>query len=251
MSKPTWRYLALFSLIAACWPLLTASAGAAEAGGKSSPAAKPAALKGDYAIMAKVLEMDTIQTAKLTEAVEARDKALKAWDDSDSGKKFKEFSEALKKAKADKDKEKAKSLDDQMKPLTKERSDLQEAQRANIMAVLTPEQKAKWAGHSLYTVVMRKYKRTNPADEQEKQIRQLCEAAAKGMPDVTDKKGHGEAMRKLSDEIEQKVLTAAQREELKKPPAPKAPAKQPETKPQAEKADTTKKISAAKPLIVE
>jgi Spy/CpxP family protein refolding chaperone len=234
--------------------LLPASAGAADAGGK---AAKPAVPKGEYAIMAKVLEMDTTQTAKLTEAVEASQKALKAWDDSDSGKKYKEFEAALKKAKADKDKEKTTSLGDQIKPLAKERSDLQEAQKANIMALLTPEQKAKWAGFTVFRTVIGKYKRVDPTEDQDKQIRQLCEAAAKGMPDASDKKARGEAMKKLSEEIEQKVLTAAQREELKKPAPAKAPAKEgdakpkgDEAKPKAENADS-KKVSAAKPLIVE
>jgi Spy/CpxP family protein refolding chaperone len=242
--------VALFGLVAACCPLLTSLAGAADAGGKDAKAAKPAAPKGEYAIMAKVLEMDSTQTAKLTEAVEASQKALKAWDDSDSGKKYKEFEDALKKAKADKDKEKSKSLGDQMKPLAKERSDLQEAQKANIMALLSPEQKAKWAGFVVYRTVIGKYKRVDPTDDQDKQIRQLCEAAAKGMPDASDKKAHGEAIKKLTDEIEQKVLTDAQREELKKPAPAKTVGKEGEAKPKAENADT-KKVSAAKPLIVE
>jgi hypothetical protein len=258
MNRSTWWSIAAFSLTVACWPFLTASAGAAEAGAKAAKAegAKPAALKGEYAIMAKVLEMDATQTAKLTEAAQARDKAIKAWDDGDNGKKYKEFEDALKKAKADKDKEKSKALGDQIKPLAKERSDLQEAQKANIMALLSPEQKAKWAGFVLYRQVAGKYKRANPTDEQDKQIRQLCQDAAKGMPDASDKKGHGEAMKKLSEQIEQSVLTAAQREEMKKPPAPKAPkpgkegVKEGEAKPKAENADA-KKVSAAKPLIVE
>ena len=217
--------MALFGLVVACCPLLTGSAGAADAGGKDAKPAKPAVLKGEYAIMPKVLEMDATQTAKLTEAVEAYQKAMKAWDDSDSGKKYKEFEDALKKAKADKDKEKAKSLGDQMKPLVKERSDLQEAQKANIMALLTPEQKAKWAGFNVYRTVIGKYKRVQPTDDQDKQIRQLCQAAAKDMPEASDKKAHGEAIKKLTDEIEQKVLTAAQREELNKPGPPRPAAR--------------------------
>lgn len=256
MNRSTWLSTALLSLVVACGPALTASAAAAEGDGKNAKAAKPAALKGEYAIMAKTLDMDAAQSAKLLEAVEARDKALKGWDNSDSGKKYKECDAALKTARADKDKEKIKSLGDQIKPLAKERSDLQEAQKANIMALLSPEQKAKWAGFTLYRTTVGKFKRVNPTDEQDKQIRQLCEAAAKGMPDPSDKKGHNEAMKKLTDEVEQKVLTAAQREELKKPAPPKAgkePAKQPakegEPKGTGEKADV-KKGSAALPLIV-
>jgi hypothetical protein len=206
---------------------------ASKKGNGDKAAAKDKAPKGEYAIMAKTLGMDEAQTAKLNEAVENCNKALKAWDEGDNGKKLQEFQAALKQAREAKDKDKVKSISEQAKPLQKERGDLEAAQRALIMNVLTDEQKAKWAGFTLYRSVIGKYKRLNLTEDQDKQVRDICAAGAKGMPDASDKQARGEAMKKLATEIVDKVLTAAQKEELKKEPV--KPAKEPGVKqPKAE-----------------
>ena len=113
---------------------------------------------------------------------------------------------------------------------------LQTQRSEQIVAILTPEQKAKWAGFTLYRSVMRRYKRCKLVADQDKQIRDACAAAAKTMPATTDRKGRGAAMKKLYKDIEEKILTDDQREELKK---------KPERVPRAKKPKRAKKGGAA------
>jgi Spy/CpxP family protein refolding chaperone len=241
---------ALFALVLACSPAMTdwASAGAEEDAsgkkarkktpreGKAKPP-KPKGPRGEYAIMASVLEMDDAQKAKLMEAVEASGKAIRDWDNGDSGKKYKELNDARKQAAKDKDKEKIKSIGEQLKPLQKERADLMAAQKTAIMNVLTPEQKAKWAGFELYRNVMRRYKAAKLTEDQDKQLRDLCAAQAPKLPDSSDRKAYGGAMKQLYAEIDEKILTGTQREELKKKPEkqPKEPKAKKERQPRAKK----------------
>ena len=134
---------------------------------------------------------------------------------------------------------------EEMKPLRKERGELAAAQKAQILAVLTDQQKAEWAGFSLYRSTVGRYKRLQLTEDQGKQVREICQAAAKDLPDRSDKKAYSAARRKLSESIEEKVLTDAQREELKK----KAPPKKPR-EPRAKKA-SGKRAKRNQPVIVE
>jgi len=225
-----WLSGALVSLALFCPSALSQEADgggkakkARKGGDKKAREPKQQGPKGEYAIMAKMLEMDVDQQAKLTDAVEKANQARKDWDASPSGQKYKELSEARKQAAKDKDKEKSKSIGEQIKALQKEQSDMQAAQKAAIMAILNDDQKAKWNGFVLYRGMMGRYKKCNLAEDQDKQLRDLCQAAAKDMPDSSDRKANAAAMKKLGSDIEEKILTDAQRADLKKKPD-KAPA---------------------------
>jgi len=202
--------------------------------------------RGEYAIMVKLLEMDTDQQAKLMAAIEKQNQAMKDWEASQNGQKYKELMAEAKKARADKDKEKMKSIYEQLKAIRKEREELSAAQKAMVMGILTDEQKAKWAGFSLYRTMMGRFKRCNLTEEQQASLRELCQVAAKDMPDRSDRKAYGQAMRKAYESVEEKILTDAQREELKKKPARKP--REPREKKPRNKAAKGKK---AGPVIVD
>ena len=234
MRRSKWWVGPLVAMVVMCSPVLierTAvgqDARAAKKAKKRPDRAKkerPARQKGprgEWAIMAKVLEMNEAQTTDLMKAVESSGKAVADWNAGAAGQKLKELREEAKKAREAKDKEKTKSLSQEMNSLQKELSELQAAQKAQIMDLLTAEQKAKWAGFTLYRNVMRRYKRVKPDEGQDKQLRDLCAAKAKDQPASSDRKAYGAAMKALYGEIEENILTAAQREELKKKPE-KAP----------------------------
>jgi len=240
MKKSMWWVCSAVALALALSPAMVDRAAAAgeEGGGKKVKKAGDGGkkaksdLKGEYAIMVSVLGLDEAQQAKLKEVVEKNAAALKAWDDSDNGKKLAALQEEAKKAREAKDKEKTKTIGDQMKALQKERTDLQASQQAAIQALLTDEQKAKWKGFVLYRSVVGRYKKLGLTEAQDKQVRDLCMEASKTMPGPEDRKAQGEAVTKLASEIEQKVLTDPQREELKKAPvkAPKGDGEKPKVK---------------------
>lgn len=229
---------ALISLALLCSPALAGRE--AGGGGKAKKArakkerpAKKQALRGEYGMMASVLKMDEAQAAKLNEAVQKYQEAVKAWDASASGQKYKELNAAAKKAREDKDKEKSKSIAQDMKSVRKERDELEAAEKAKIMDVLTPEQRTQWAGFTLYRGTIGRYKKLNLTEEQDAKIRAICTDAAKDMPDKSDRKAAGAARKRLAEDVE-KVLTADQLEELKKKPEKKA--REPkEKKPRAKK----------------
>ena len=196
-------------------------------------------------MMARELTMDEAQKAKFTDTVAAYDRAMKAWEAGANGQKFQSLSKEQAEARKAQDKEKAKGLSEQIRPLRKEREELATAQRTQVMGVLTDEQKATWAGVKLYYQVVGRYKKLDPQDEQKKRIREICAEAIKTMPASADRKAHNEARRKLYADVEQKVLTEAQRDQWKaaNPPKPPPQPKEPKARKKAGKADATPVIT--------
>jgi len=248
MRRCKWWAAAVIAAALACSPALAqpvAPAGedAAPKKAKKRKARKPRkgkppkkGLRGEYAIMVKICTMDEIQQAKLKESLEKQKVALKEWNDGPNGQKLQQLRKAYAEARKAKDADEIKKLRGQIKPLQQELSKLQAANREAIMAILTPEQKLKWGGFTLYRDMMRRYKRLKLTEEQTQQVRDLCNAGAKELGQkMDDRKARGQASRKIRQEIEQKVLNDLQREELKKKPE-KAPRKKPREKaPRAKK----------------
>jgi len=234
MKRFAWLVGALLSLALLCPAVLVADAGAdkpkkaRKKRDRKPGGQKKSSLRGEYAIMVKELGLDAEQQAKLKAAVEKANEARKEWQASPSGQKYKELSEARKQAAKDKDKDKLKAIMGEMKELQKQQAAIEEARRSDVLAILTPEQKAQWGGFTLYRGVMGRYKRCELTEDQTKSLRELCTVAAKDLPDRSDRKGYGAAMKKLSGDIEAKILTDAQREQLKKKPERKP--REPRTK---------------------
>ena len=224
MKRFAWLVGALMSLALLCPAVLIADDGAdkpkkaRKKRDKKPGGDKKSSLRGEYAIMAKELSLDADQQAKLKAAVAKAEQARKEWQASPSGQKSKELSEARKQAAKDKDKDKLKAIGAEMKELQKQQAEIEDARRAEILAILTPEQKTQWAGFTLKRGVMGRYKRCELSDTQQASLSELCNTAAKDMPDRSDKKAYGAAMKKLGADIEEKILTPAQREQLQKKP---------------------------------
>lgn len=216
MKKLTWFVCGL-AVVLLTWGPAMAQDGEAKAKPEKARKAKPSGLRGEYGIMAGVLKFDDAQKAKLVEVLEVNKTAEQQWTEGDDGKKMQELSKAYAEARKGDDKEKTKSLAGQIKALKKSRTELQKAGKARIMAVLTDEQKATWAAFCLQRRAMMRYKKLELTEDQLKQIKDICAEAVKSRPAGDDDKALAAAHKKLMSDIEQKVLTDAQREQLKKP----------------------------------
>lgn len=203
MKKFAWVLCGVAVLTLAC-PTMAAKDDkkAADKAGKKKEG--KGALKGYYAIMSSVLDLSDEQKAQLTGKIEARNAALKAWDEGEKGQKF---AELIKKSK-DADKE----IRKEVTALRKERAEVTASHQAKIMDVLTAEQKTTWEGHQLYTQMMRQFKKLAPTEAQEGKIRTLCAAKA---ADAQAAAGDAKALRKirtdLAASITADVLTDEQR----------------------------------------
>ena len=215
MRKRAWILCGLAVLLLAC-PAVAAKKEGAKKPDKAGKKDKPkkgdkGKLRGHYAIMASVLELNDDQKAKLTEAIAARDAALAEWDEGEDGKKLAELLAKAKEA----DKDAAKEIRKEAAALRKERAELagsQKATQAMIAEILTDEQKTKWEGHQLYTQMMRQFKKVGPTEEQEGQIRALCAAkAADAIAAAGDAKGLKKLRGDLAAAIIADILTDEQR----------------------------------------
>ncbi|HUU91498.1 MAG TPA: hypothetical protein VM238_09830 [Phycisphaerae bacterium] len=233
MKRVMWLLLGLAVVVLAASPILAAE----KAAKGKKPGRDASALRGEYAIMASQCELTDQQKADLEAKVKARVEAQKAWMEA-NGDKASALREAYKKAREAKDEDAAKKARDDLKALEEGRSKIETDTMAAILAVLTPEQKAKWEGFRVYRTLMGRYKRTDLAEEQQTKIRDLAAAAAGDLAGLRseDKDARNkarEADKKLRQTIEENVLTAAQRETLQKKPEPKP---KPDKKPAKEKA---------------
>jgi len=230
MRKATWLVLALALAVLVAAPALLAEEAKAPKEGKAKAAVEKSGLRGEYAIMAGELKFTAEQKADLAAKVKAKEEALTAWENANRDK-LKAAQEALKKAKESGDKQGAEKVGEELKALRGAMDKIQADAAAAIRAVLTPEQQQAWEGFSLYRQAMARYKKVDLAEDQQKKIRELCNAAGK---EVAGGKAKDEVRKALEKDIAA-LLTPAQKDALK--PAEKAA---------GDKAGAEKKKSAEK-----
>jgi hypothetical protein len=178
---------------------------------KRAPRAKPDV----YAKMAEVLTLEGDAKAKFDAQVAENKKAVEEWQQV-NGEKLKELQAAMRTARKEKDKDKAKTLGAELRKLQLDRKKLETELMGKVLALLTDEQKATWAGCELREQVLRRYRRCKLSEDQVGQVQKLCEAVAKELGEGQDRKAKAEAMKKLNVEITEKVLTEEQRQKLAK-----------------------------------
>lgn len=230
MRKATWLVLALALAVLVAAPALLAEEAKAPKEGKAKAAVEKSGLRGEYAIMAGELKFTAEQKADLAAKVKAKEEALTAWENANRDK-LKAAQEALKKAKESGDKQGAEKVGEELKALRGAMDKIQADAAAAIRAVLTPEQQQAWEGFSLYRQAMARYKKVDLAEDQQKKIRELCNAAGK---EIAAGKAKDEVRKALEKDIAA-LLTPAQKDALK--PAEKAA---------GDKAGAEKKKSAEK-----
>ena len=201
-----------------------------ERGNKKAARAKKARslLRGEYAMLAKEAGFTDEQKTQL----EARVKEMKAAE-TECRQANKEKLAKLKKemadAKAAKNKEAMKEVRKQMKELAAAAAKPKKEFWAKAMALLTAEQKVKWGGFKLYRSACGKLSKAKMTGDQKATARKFCETTAKDLGDVAlaekrtkeEAKTFAQSIKKLQMKIIDEVLTAEQREAMKRKPKPK------------------------------
>jgi hypothetical protein len=197
----------------------TAVAQDAATGGKarrdkaaSAPAKDKAgtvALSDQVATMTKELSLSDADAAKIKAKVEQTTAAVDKWD-KDNADKLKE----LRAAKKGDDQAAADKAGTDAKALQQERAKILADGEIEVELVLTAEQRTAWQGYKLSLLAKRQLGKLTLTDDQVAQVRTMCNDAAKQMASATEDKAKNKARKQLMADIQAKVLTDAQREQL-------------------------------------
>jgi hypothetical protein len=164
------------------------------------------------------------QQADVRAKIKARDDILAKWD-TENAEKMQAAETAAQDAKNAGDADKRKEASRTLKELRTEREESAGDAGAEILKVLTPEQKAAWQGYLLYQSTVKRYRRAELDEEQQKKIRDACDVAAKELGEVDQDAKPGKAQKAISEKlrwaIDVFVLTGDQREALTRKPARK------------------------------
>lgn len=191
----------------------------------SAPASQPA-LRGEYAILASQAALSEEQRAALAQRVAARQAALEAWD-AENGEKLEE---TARQARATRDPAAAEPLREQRDALRAQRAALAERHDREVLAVLTPEQRATWEAFRLNRQALRRCAGAELTDEQRAQILSLCQAAIRQAAQTEAPPAYERVQAALNETIEREVLTDAQREAIRRRPTSR-PASRPADEP--------------------
>ena len=182
------------------WGTVRAGGGGGFAGGMSY-----------YGDMVKVCALSDEQQAKVKEIEKSRDKATKAFY-ADNGEKLKASQASLTEACKTKDQE---TIQKAMKDYQATMAPLGEIQKyahAQVMGVLTPEQKSTWQQNQVLNNIKAVFYRAKLTDDQLAKVKAACADLAKDKDAKTE-----DIIRKLSDEV-RGMLTDEQKEAMKANP---------------------------------
>jgi Spy/CpxP family protein refolding chaperone len=206
--------------VAVAVPMLGAAVAFAEDAAK--PAAKPAAkakadkppaLKGLYAQMPGELSLSEEQKAKVLTVATERDAAIRAWNETNKVK-IDELKAKVESASGGGDKAAAKAARDESARLKAEQTALGDKYDAQIEAVLTPEQQARWAGYKLFVGNAGMFKKLNLTDEQKNQLKERYIQAGAQIKAAGTAKEKSAIGAKIREQAEAEILTAEQRAAL-------------------------------------
>jgi len=215
----------------------------------------PKAQYGDYAVTFKDLKLTDAQWIAVAEKVKAMKDALAAWDTEnatklqDATKANADAAKALAEAKKGADAEAISAAELKEKDAAKKLADLQ-AVRANlaakgdadVVAVLTPEQKQTYTSNNMFQAVTKRLGKITLTEEQTAKMHTMCDDAAKELL-AMERPRPERAQQRLYTQIVDQVLTPEQQAKVKaaesKPAsAPAAPRVMAAPQPKTEKPAT-------------
>ena len=196
----------------------------ASADGASSRPAGPTTREslrelGEYGFMIRFLDLRGKQREKMIAVARENIEAMRKWE-STKGKEFASMRNALAEArrKHQDDPEAYKAARNELLPkyraLREEQQKLRSQRKARALALLTEEQKNRWAGFELRRYLMARLYGPKLSEEQKAQVQKLCEEAVKTLPDADDRKNRRkryEQVAKLVEKIVADVFDDEQR----------------------------------------
>ena len=134
------------------------------------PVATQPLLRGAHAQMARICDLSEEQQKKIAELNAKTKEAMKAFR-AENGEKMKEIRERVTKARESQDKEAARSATAEMRALYTKQNEIISKGQADIMAVLTAEQKAAWDEYTAINALKGWFKAAKLTDEQLAQVK--------------------------------------------------------------------------------
>ncbi|MFB3893711.1 MAG: Spy/CpxP family protein refolding chaperone [Phycisphaerae bacterium] len=210
--------LTFFSAAALAQPGAAPGAGIGIGVAPTTQSSKPARDLGQYAEMVSVCELSDEQVAKLEQKVAAmRETSSAFWKDNQE--KLTKLNKDLIDARAAKDDQKVKQLQDEIKALYDKSRQLFAESQAAILAVLTPQQRITWDSYNLRkSLTTVRYRRITLTPEQEKKLQEFCDEAAKevgNLKDTTDYAAYNAIQNSVAAKFDP-LLTPEQKELLPK-----------------------------------
>jgi hypothetical protein len=184
-------------------------------------------IRGEYAVMVRVLDLSQTQQQQLTVKLKARQEALDAWEQA-NGKKLDDLERLTQ------EQPKNSQIADEFKKLRQGREKVVKEHREAVLSILTDQQRAKWEEFSFFRRVSRVYGSVNLTKEAQEKMKGLCAQAVRELRGLEDKEARGKVMEKLHQDIQSQVLSPdqlrswkQQRDEKQKAPSTKPAATQP------------------------
>jgi hypothetical protein len=160
------------------------SSGGAEQAGKTVAEM----VKEQYALLVETCKPSAEQVKALTEKFKQKQGILEAWDAA-NGAKLQAAKEAFAAVRKGNDDDNRRKIDADYRALQEDRVHATYETECAIAKLLDAEQQSTWAGAQLAVVLMPKYGRAKPADEQWNKIKEACRAAGREIaPAVGDEK---------------------------------------------------------------
>lgn len=164
---------------------------------------------GGYAEIAT--DMTPEQRAKLESLMDQKKAALGEFDTAHSARK----AELEKSVRATSDKTERGAMNKELGVLKQQRAGIDKDYKDKIEAIMTPAQKAEWAGRGIYSGLLRTYRAADLTGAQKDEIKKRCLADGEKLA-AADAKQQEEIKQSLRVSIESEVLTAPQRDALKR-----------------------------------
>ncbi len=118
--------------------------------------------------------------------------------------------EKMKAAKKDGNKEKLKEIQKEMKGCGAKAAELDKKEETAILAVLKPEQRARWHKLKIYEDLLKRLKKAKLADDQKQKIKDICLASTEDISPATKKK----IINKILNTIREEVLNDEQKDKI-------------------------------------
>lgn len=193
-----------------------------------APKVQPKGMDPFHAEMIKVLAMSEDQVKKLEDLLAARRKSQAEWDVANN-EKLDAAEIALKSAQEKKDKDAIKKAQDDLKAIKASWTEMDDKGKADVMNLLTPEQKAKWYEHWAIKTMENRFKAANLTPDQITKIKAAWVEVSKGV-NPAEYKARQAAYKKLNAKVEE-LLTAEQQAAMKAAKPAKPDADKPGEKP--------------------
>jgi len=172
-------------------------------------------LQGSHAQMAKVCNLSLKQQKKILELRNLRRKRIKNFYKV-HGKEMQQLKARIIEARRQGDKLEVDRIYEKLESLLAQRRRIDTKSRAEIMDVLTDEQKEQWYQYVIMRAIKRRFASAKLTDEQIAKIKAIVPQFTKGA-DISDKKVRYGIIRKLDEYIRKNILTDEQKKLTRAP----------------------------------